>query len=217
MVDIKFCGLTRPEDAEQAAHLGARYVGVIFAGGPRALTPERASAVLAEVPRTVRRVGIFGAQSADEIGRIAGQAELDVVQLHGQTDAERIMAIRRVFAGSVWPVLRVSDDVPAGASELVDAGDGIVLDTLVANSLGGTGQRFDWIAVSRAIVGLRGHKPIILAGGLRPENVGDAIAAFAPAPNVVDVSSGVESAPGIKDSNRMRAFRDAVAHASVSS
>lgn len=216
MVDIKFCGLMRPEDVAHAAHLGARYVGVIFAGGPRELTPDRAQQVFAEVPASLSRVGVFGGQSAEEIGRVAGRVGLDVVQLHGDTDAERVTAIRRVFGGHVWTVLRVTDHLPEAAAELADACDGLVLDTLVANALGGSGRSFDWAAVSRGLAGFRTAAPIVLAGGLRPENVQDAIASFAPPPDVVDVSSGVESAPGIKDPDRMRAFRDAVTQASVS-
>jgi phosphoribosylanthranilate isomerase len=159
---------------------------------------------------------VFGSQSADEIGRVAGRVGLDVVQLHGHTDADRVTAIRRVFGGRVWTVLRVTNHLPDGAMELADACDGLVLDTLVSTALGGTGQRFDWAAVSRSLVGFRTSTPIVLAGGLRPDNVRDAIASFVPPPEVVDVSSGVESAPGIKNADRMRAFRDAVALASIS-
>jgi phosphoribosylanthranilate isomerase len=216
VVEIKFCGLTRPEDAAHAAALGAAYVGVIFAGGPRALTVARATDVLRGLPAAVRRVGVFGDQSPDEIGGIAGQLELDVVQLHGRTTPDRVAAIRRGFRGSVWPVVRVTSDgaLPAALRELIELGDGLLLDAFVPGMLGGSGVAIPWAAVSSELDGLRASKPIVLAGGLRPDNVGEAIAFLAP--DVVDVSSGVESAPGIKDHGRMLAFRDAVALASTS-
>jgi phosphoribosylanthranilate isomerase len=97
---------------------------------------------------------------------------------------------------------------------LLEVGDGLLLDALVPGALGGSGVTIPWAAVSEKLDELRGPKPIVLAGGLRPDNVGEAIVALAP--DVVDVSSGVESAPGIKDHARMLAFRDAVTRASAS-
>ncbi|MDB4876102.1 MAG: hypothetical protein JWM41_2548 [Gemmatimonadetes bacterium] len=212
--EIKFCGLTRPDDAAQAAELGAAFVGVIFAGGPRNLTVERAAEVLRDVPRTVRRVGVFAEQSTDEIARAADTLALGVVQLHGASGAVRIAALRRVFHGEIWPVVRVTGGkLPTSFADALAAGDGVLLDAFVPGALGGTGVALDWAQLATELQGLRGERRIILAGGLRPENVGQAIAALAP--DVVDVSSGVESAPGIKDHHRMRAFRDAVTHASI--
>ena len=208
--DIKFCGLTRPEDAEFGAELGAAYVGVIFAGGPRMLTLDRAMEVLAGVPRIVNRVGVFADQSADEIARAADWLQLDVVQLHGASTPARVAEIRRDFAGRVWTVCRVAGAaVPAEAHDLIAMADGLLLDAHAPNALGGTGFALPWFDMVSAVATLRTPgKPLILAGGLRPENVASAIVALAP--DVVDVSSGVESAPGIKDHARMRAFRDAV-------
>jgi phosphoribosylanthranilate isomerase len=212
-VEIKFCGLTRPADAARAAELGAAFVGVIFAGGPRMLTAIRAAQVLADVPPTVRRVGVFAEQRAEDIARVAGDVALDVVQLHGRVDGERLGSIRRVFQGDIWPVVRIEDILPKTVPELLDAGDGLLLDAMVVGQLGGTGVSFPWEVIARELANLRGGKRIVLAGGLRPDNVGRAIASLSP--DVVDVSSGVESAPGIKDHDRMRAFRDAVALASA--
>ena len=213
-VDIKFCGLTRPEDAQYAVTLGAAYVGVIFAGGPRSLTPERALAVLREIPPGVRRVGVFANQSASDIARTVDAVGLDVVQLHGSADARRIGDIRAAVHAAVWPVVRVAGEIlPEATRELLRLGDGLLLDAFVPGALGGTGVTVAWTALSNDLQRIRGDAPIILAGGLRPENVGEAIAALGP--NVVDVSSGVESAPGIKDHERMRAFRDAVSNASI--
>lgn len=213
-VEIKFCGLTRPEDAQFAVSLGAAYVGVIFAGGPRSLTPDRAHAVLNEIPAGVRRVGVFADQSATDIARIVDSVRLDVVQLHGLADARRVADVRAAVDAVIWPVVRVAGEtLPAPTQELLGLGDGLLVDAFVPGTLGGTGVALAWTRVSDELQRIRGETPIIIAGGLRPENVAEAIAALSP--NVVDVSSGVESAPGIKDHERMRAFRDAVAHASI--
>lgn len=209
--EIKFCGLTRTGDAEHAASLGASYVGVIFAGGPRNLTPERAADVLAAVPRAVQRVGVFADQTADDIAEVANRLGLDVVQLHGNSSAARIAAIRAQFGGKIWPVCRVAEPpLPAEVTDLIELADGLVLDSYVRGTLGGTGVTMPWSALSEDVDRIRPNiRLFVLAGGLRPENVAQAIATLAP--HVVDVSSGVESAPGIKDHDRMRAFHDAVA------
>lgn len=214
MAEIKFCGLTRAVDAEYAVALGVAYVGVIFASGPRLLTIPRAAEVLANVPDTVARVGVFADQTATEIARAADALELSVVQLHGG-DRARVEQIRQLYDGDVWLVHRVKDsDLPAAAAELAARGDGIVLDTFVPTVLGGSGQAMDWDRLAPRLDTIRHSKRLILAGGLRPENVARAIAAISP--DVVDVSSGVEAAPGIKDHERMTAFRDAVLEASIS-
>lgn len=212
--EIKFCGLTREEDVRYAIELGASYVGVILASGPRLLTDRRAATVLHDVPSSVRRVGVFGDQTDEEIARIAGALRLDVIQLHGSPDATRVASVRSKTGAVIWPVVRVRGvHLPAATIDLLRASDGLLLDALVPGALGGTGVALPWAALSRELQPIRGTTPIILAGGLRPENVAEAIAALAP--DVVDVSSGVESAPGIKDHERMRAFRDAVTHASI--
>jgi phosphoribosylanthranilate isomerase len=209
--EIKFCGLTRPEDAAFAASLGASYVGVIFAGGPRSLDVRQAMEVLSVVQPSVGRVGVFADQSADEIARMADLLQLNVVQLHGSFDPERISALRKKFSGEVWPVCRLSSAaLPSSVDNMLSTGDGLLLDAAVPGKLGGTGVALPWAELAEPLHELRRFKRIILAGGLRPENVGRAIAALSP--DVVDVSSGVESAPGIKDHDRMREFRDAVDH-----
>jgi phosphoribosylanthranilate isomerase len=211
---VKFCGLTRPEDAAHAAALGASYVGVIFAGGPRLLTENRAAEVLSDVPRNVGRVGVFGDQSAAEIGRIARRLGLSAVQLHGVTDIARFDEVRRTVEAEVWPVIRVAGNtIPALAIEIAAASDVLFLDSFVEGMLGGSGVALAWEELASAVGSLRVGKRVVLAGGLRPENVAQAIAALAP--DVVDVSSGVESAPGIKNHERMRQFRDAALFASV--
>jgi phosphoribosylanthranilate isomerase len=209
--EIKFCGLTRPEDAAFAASLGAGYTGVIFAGGPRSLTLDRAVDVLAPVERGVKRSAVFADQPDEEIARIAERLQLDVVQLHGASSVQRIETLRGKFSGEIWPVCRVSGtSLPADAFELAHAGDRIVLDSFVPGALGGTGVTMQWASLASDVERLRrSGRTIVLAGGLRPENVATAIQTLSP--DIVDVSSGVESAPGIKNHDRMRAFRDAVA------
>jgi phosphoribosylanthranilate isomerase len=209
--EIKFCGLTRAEDAAYAASLGAAYTGVIFAGGPRSLTVERAAEVLSAVQRDVKRTAVFADQSEDEIASIAGRLQLDVVQLHGASSVQRIEALREKFAGEIWPVCRVSGaSIPADVVELARAGDRLVLDSFVPGALGGTGVAMPWDSLADDVERLRASgRTIVLAGGLRPDNVATAIRTLSPA--IVDVSSGVERAPGIKNHDRMRAFRDAVA------
>lgn len=209
--DVKFCGLTRAEDAAHAVSLGAAYTGVIFAGGPRQLDAARARAVLDAVGNGARRVGVFAAQPASEIAATARAVGLDVVQLHGDSSRSAIEAAREAAGVEVWAVLRIrGGELPPEAADAFATADGVVLDALVEGALGGTGVAFDWSAGAATIERLRsaGHARLVLAGGLRPENVGRAIHVIAP--DVVDVSSGVESSPGIKDHARMRAFTTAV-------
>jgi phosphoribosylanthranilate isomerase len=213
-VEIKFCGLTRPEDAAAAAALGASYAGAIFAGGPRHVSPEQAATIFADLPPRVRRVGVFAEQDAAEIAAAAATASLDVVQLHGNWSDARIAELRLVFRGAIWPVVRVSAPVEtAQLAAAASAGDAVLVDAFVPGRLGGTGQPLPWDALAQALRAIGSGRPLILAGGLRPENVAGAIKILSP--HVVDVSSGVESAPGIKDREKMKAFRDAVAGAST--
>jgi phosphoribosylanthranilate isomerase len=210
-VEIKFCGLTRPEDAAQAGALGASYAGVIFAGGPRRLDAARAAEVLAAAGSVIRRVGVFGDQSPEEIARIVRDVRLDVVQLHGDPPSAIIRRVRSESGAEVWGVIRVSGrELAARIAELDADADAVVLDSLVAGKLGGTGVTFDWRALTHDARPVRAR--LVAAGGLTPDNVTAAIRALAP--HVVDVSSGVEreGEPGIKDHARMRAFADAVHH-----
>lgn len=209
---IKFCGITRPQDAARAVGLGARYVGVIFAGGPRSLTAPHAREVFAEVTGSgVARVGVWGAQPVDEILRQADEASVDVIQLHGSVDDEGFRRIREAFGGRIWIVIRTSGSDLPEAPPVPPRADGVVLDAAVVGQLGGTGVAIDWAAAGRSVDRWRsrsvGVVPVVLAGGLRPGNVRDAVALVRP--DVVDVSSGVEVSPGIKDPELMRAFATA--------
>jgi phosphoribosylanthranilate isomerase len=205
-VAIKFCGLTRPQDAEQAVALGASYLGVIFAGGPRQLDAQRAREVLAPARDTsLATVGVFGRQAPDEIARAAEQAGVMIIQLHGDPTAEDVLGVRRLAGAAVWGVIRIAGrELPPGHAELFMAADGVVVDSRVVGSLGGSGAAFDWIGVGDEIRAAADERTLILAGGLTPENVQEGIRALRP--DVVDVSSGVEARIGEKDHARMAAF-----------
>ena len=204
-VSVKFCGLVRPADAEEAGRLGAEYAGVIFAGGPRLLDPERGAEVLDAAGDRVRRVGVFGSQPPALIARVARGARLHVVQLHADPMPRDVVDVRAATGCRVWAVVRVTGSLLSDTMlELSEVADAVVLDARVPGRLGGTGTALDWDALAQPLRRARGDAALVLAGGLAPENVGAAIALLAP--HVVDVSSGVEREPGVKDHERMRQF-----------
>lgn len=208
MPELKFCGLTRPEDAAEADRLGAGYVGVIFAGGPRNLSEEQARHVLGG-QKAAKRVGVFPSPSSEEVERAASALSLDVVQIHSDASVTDLERLREQVGAEIWSVLRISgSDLPLGADDLFAASDAVVLDTRVEGMLGGSGAKFDWANVARKIERMRRDTRVVLAGGLTPDNVVDAIAVVAP--DVVDVSSGVESSPGVKNHKLMARFASAV-------
>ncbi len=205
--------MTRPADARLAAEVGAAYVGVVFAGGLRRQDDAAAAAIFAALPAGVARAGVFGADPPDEIARRARALGLGVVQLHGDPAASDVAAVRASWKGVIWAALRMRGaELPDRTRELFAAADAVLLDAKVDGAMGGggTGTALPWRELAAALAGVRsgGGARLVLAGGLRPENVADAIRALAP--DVVDVSSGIESTVGIKDPGRMRAFRDAV-------
>lgn len=198
---VKICGLTRPEDASHAESCGASYLGVILAGGPRLVTVEHARLVLGTRRHSVRRVAVFGDQPEDEVIVIAGMLDLDVIQLHGARTIEEITRIAERSGRTVWPVQRVAGStLPIEATAMARAAGALVLDAHVVGQLGGTGVALDWSGLVHEIRRLRRDVPgvqLVLAGGLRPGNV--AMATQLLSPEVLDVSSGVEIAPGVKD------------------
>jgi phosphoribosylanthranilate isomerase len=202
--------MTREADVDAAVALGARYVGVIFAGGPRTVGVARARDLLRRVPPAVGRVGVFGPLADDSRPTdVAHEVGLDVIQLHGDPNAAAIAKVREAFAGAVWAALRVPGNaLPPHAPDLFEAADAVVLDAYSAASLGGTGLALPWEHIADAVADARKLGRLVLAGGLRPHTVSTAVRVLRP--DVVDVSSGVESAPGIKDHGKLRAFREAV-------
>jgi phosphoribosylanthranilate isomerase len=198
---IKFCGMTRREDVIAAADVGAGAVGFIFwPSSPRTITPEAARALVRIVPPFLATVGVFVDQPVAEVRQIVEFVGLSAVQLHGRETP----AYAADFDGHVIKAIGEPDqDLAATAAEWPEK---IVLlvDAIDPQRRGGTGERADWTSAAA----LARTRRVILAGGLRPENVADAVTRVQP--YAVDVSSGVESKPGIKDHTRMRAFAAAV-------
>ncbi len=201
--DVKICGLTRPVDAEFADAAGAAYLGVIFAGGPRERPVADARATLAG--RRARKVGVFADQPHDVIAAIAESVGLDVLQLHGASDADRITGLRAATGLEIWAVVRTATGLlPDDVEELAEAADALLIDALSPDRLGGSGRTIPWLQLGESLDAMTSGHRIVLAGGLTPDNVAEAIDYVSPM--VVDVSSGVESAPGIKDQKLVRAF-----------
>ena len=141
------------------------------------------------------------------MAELARSAGIDVIQMHGDPAAGDVAALRRTFDGRIWAVVRVTDALPPDADALAGAADALLIDAHVPGTLGGSGVRVDWHALAESVNTLRRHvpgRPIVLAGGLTADNVAEAVATLAP--DVVDVSSGVETSPGIKDGERVRRF-----------
>ena len=212
MTRAKICGLTQPGDATFAAECGAAYLGVILAGGPRHLDLVAAHAVLGTVRHGVRRVAVFGDQQVDEIVRIADALALDVIQIHRATSSDEVARVIALSGRTVWPVLRLGGtSVPPSGWVLAAQTNWLVLDALVPGQLGGTGVALNWSGLADSVAALREALPLVrlvLAGGLNADNVGEAIRVLAP--DVVDVSSGVESSPGMKHPESVQRFVTAV-------
>ena len=201
--DVKICGLTRSVDAEFADAAGASYLGVIFAGGPRERSPEDARDTLSG--RRARKVGVFADQKPSEIADIASLVGLDVIQLHGGSDPQRIADVRAATGLEIWAVVRTSSGVlPDDVEDIADAADALLLDAMAPGRLGGSGVTIPWMELGESLDAMSAGHRIVLAGGLTPDNVAEAIDYVSPM--VVDVSSGVESSTGIKDQKLVRAF-----------
>ncbi|MEO8190183.1 MAG: phosphoribosylanthranilate isomerase [Acidobacteriota bacterium] len=202
MTDVKVCGLTRVEDVALACELGARYLGFNFsAASPRLLTLDAARRLADAASPGVARVGVFVDESPEEMREAAEAARLDFVQLHRRLRSEDVDAAPR----PIFAVARIGNGSPLpGAGGPLALCRAILFDTADAGMPGGTGVTFDWGLVA----GTRWPVPVFLAGGLAPDNVGAAIERVRAA--AVDVASGVESAPGIKDSEKMARFFRAV-------
>ena len=203
--EAKICGLTHPDDALVSAQAGARYVGVVFAGGPRMLDPTRARVVLDGAGARARRVGVIGEQPVQEIEAIARQAQLDILQLHANPDATSVTEVQQRTGREVWAVVRIRDgELPHRYDELVGVAGAVLLDAFSRQELGGTGSALPWSHLARAMTGRPRPRRLVLAGGLRPDNVSMAVEALEP--DVLDVSSGVEREIGRKDAAKIRAF-----------
>lgn len=194
---IKVCGITCPEDARRAADLGADAIGMVFwPGSPRAVTPAAAAEIASAVNGRVLRVGVFVDAAPDDVREVVRRSGLDAVQLHGDeapdafrgVGAPMIKAVALDGPADVEAAVRLPDDVTV----LVDARD--------SRRRGGTGRQADWLRAAE----LAAKRRVWLAGGLTAANVADAVRRVRPAG--LDVSSGVESEPGVKDPARVAAF-----------
>ena len=201
---IKFCGITRTEDAQYAVSLGAWAVGVVlWAGSPRVALPQEAADVADAVRRKAEIVGLFVNEELDAVVALADQIGLTMVQLHGDEGPVFCETVARRTGCRVIKAARVRSNADIQALEAFRT-DFHLLDGYVPGMPGGTGQSWDWELARKR----RSKIPMILSGGLRPDNV--AAAAEAARPFAVDVSSGVESAPGVKDHALMEAFVEAI-------
>lgn len=198
MVRVKICGLTTVADALAAARLGADLLGLVFATSPRQVTPRQAREIIQALPRWVQTVGVFVDTPPQEVQQVRLFCGLHLVQLHGKESAEEVAALGR----GVIKAIRVGQGTELNPLAYPSAT--LLLDAYVPGRAGGTGQSFDW---SRAVE-LARRRPVILAGGLNPDNVARAVEIVKP--YAVDVSSGVESQPGRKDHDQIARF---IAHA----
>ena len=200
-VRSKICGITRTEDALAAARLGADAIGLVFyAGSKRHVDVAAAQTIVAALPPLVSVVGLFVNAGAAEVQAVLEQVPLDVLQFHGDEGD----AFCRQFARPYLKAVRVrsADDIQAACARFPGA-RALLFDAYHPQAYGGTGHSFDWTLLPSAL-----PKPWVLAGGLTPDNVAEAIAVSGAA--AVDVSGGVENAPGIKDAGKMAAFLQAV-------
>ena len=206
-VDVKICGLNTPESVAAAVWAGADYVGFVFyPPSPRAVTPEVAAALSRGIPATTLKVGLFVDADDATLRATLAACPLDMVQLHGRETPERVMAVGHGFGIRTMKAMRIADaDDVARAEPYEAAADMLLFDAKPpadrANALpGGNGLSFDW----RLIAGRRWDRPWMLSGGLDAGNVATAIAVTGA--RAVDVSSGVEARPGVKDPHAIAAF-----------
>jgi len=213
---IKICANTSLEDAQLAVALGADALGFVFAPSKRRVTAEQVARITPHLPSAVERVGVFHSLDADEITTTVRAAGLNAVQLHGGVDPTLARRLREIFGGKIKIIQTVhwaADADGANTSAIAQQLDGIaregiadrvLIDSKVGTAIGGTGVAFDWEKARVTLAQHAGDLKLIVAGGLRAENVAEAIARLAPWG--VDVASGVEAEPGRKDPDKLAAF-----------
>jgi phosphoribosylanthranilate isomerase len=213
---IKICANTNLDDAQLAAELGADAVGFVFAPSPRQVTPAEVARITPHLPEGLECVGVFHSHEAEQIAAIAQECGLTTVQLHGGVSFELLRQLDEIFNGQVKLIQTVQWQVDADAANAaviagqlrqIDA-DGIaarvLIDTKVGADLGGTGVSFNWDAAHATLAEAGAGLKLIIAGGLRAENVDDAVRRLNPWG--VDVASGVEQSPGRKSPEKLAAF-----------
>lgn len=194
---VKICGITRPEDGLRAAELGVDAIGLVFvAASPRAVDVSQAAAIIARLPPFITRVGLFVDAAVDQVETVLNQVTLDLLQFHGDEPADYCEQFDRPYLKAVS--MRPERDVLSYMAGYPSA-TGFLLDAYHPALAGGSGEQFDWARVPAQC-----PQSIVLAGGLHPGNVAEAIRQVRP--YAVDVSSGVESAKGVKDPTKMAQF-----------
>jgi len=198
---VKICGITRIEDAIAAAQAGADAIGFVFdPKSPRHVHPDQALKITRALPPFITTVGLFVNPAPDTVEGVLNHVPLDLIQFHGNEKPEQCRRYHRSYIKAI----HMKPDVdPRAMARLYGDAAGLLLDTYVADVAGGSGRAFDWSRIPPDL-----GKPVILAGGLTPENVAAAVRQVRP--YAVDVSSGVESSKGIKDANKISAFIEAV-------
>jgi phosphoribosylanthranilate isomerase len=206
---VKICGLTRMEDARLAVESGAWAIGMIFhPDSPRCVDVERAAGIATAFRRRCEVVGVFVNAPLDDVVRTLGSVPLTMLQLHGDEGPSYCTEAGRRSGLKVMKAVRAKDAHVVRSLSSYPT-DFHMIDAHVPGTYGGTGERFDWeLAAAHP-----GDTPLVLSGGLTAENVGEALAVAHP--YAVDVASGVEASPGLKDPGRMRAFFEAVGAASA--
>lgn len=210
-ITAKICGLKDPEAIEAAVSGGAKYIGLnFFPPSPRAVTPARAADLAGLIPDHVQKVGLFVDPDDGLLAEVMNRVALDLIQLHGNENPERVAAIKAATGLPVLKAIKVETAADLdGARDFDGVADMLLFDAKapkdMANALpGGNGLVFDW----NLLAGRRWQRPWMLSGGLEPGNVAQAVTIAGA--RMVDVSSGVETSPGEKDPAAIKAFLDAV-------
>jgi len=200
MTRVKICGITNKDDAFKAIKFGADALGFNFyKKSPRYVSPSRARNIISILPPFVSIVGVFVDEKVGAIRDIAGFCGLNVVQLHGDEDHHFCHRLKRYQVLRIIKGFRVTDAFDFEAAKKYDV-DAYLFDAYQEGAFGGTGKVFNWELLKRTDI----HKPVILSGGLTPENVLEAVQTVKPF--AVDVSSGVETSPGVKDHHKLQTF-----------
>ncbi|MBV9622879.1 MAG: phosphoribosylanthranilate isomerase [Acidobacteria bacterium] len=216
MTWIKICGIMTLQDALTAVRAGADAIGFVFHNqSPRNITPEAARAIVERLPEKTEKIGVFVNQPAERIADMADRAQLSGVQLHGDEYRDPVCTVHRRVLLSI-PADRAATDGPSLRSALERMKENLIaimVDSGSPKRRGGTGRTFEWNQAFAWITELQRLRPVVVAGGLNPGNVQEAMRILQPWG--VDVSSGVEAAPGRKDQDKIRAFVEAVRMADV--
>ncbi|QOW18738.1 phosphoribosylanthranilate isomerase [Lysobacter ciconiae] len=204
---IKFCGFTRPGDVRLACELGADAIGFVFAhGSSRRIAPAEARAMRQALSPMVDSVALFSDNPAEEVREVVRQIRPSLLQFHGSEDDAFCRAFGVPYLKAIAMGSPIANEHPAALQQQYPSAAGFLFDSHGAGGSGGSGKVFDWSRIPAGV-----QKPFVLAGGLTADNVFDAI--IATMPWAVDVSSGIESAPGLKDGDRMRRFVEQVRRA----